>query len=97
MVMMIAMTIASRGRSMKTEEIIERGPWPGARAPGSALRAPAGPGCTSLAGTDALHAIHDHMLALVKSGQRPAATVGVDWPSLIRRCCTLLSASTVKT
>ena len=96
-VMTIAMTIASRGRAMKTAEIIG---WLVplsclARSAGfGVIGGLAGPGETTMPGRARCTPSTMTMAPSVKP-LRTDAVVGVDWPSWMRACCTLFCASTV--
>ena len=85
---------------MKTAEIIAASRLRARRAaaePGApaAPALAAGAGDTSWPGPDALDAVDDDVLALGEAARsRPQRRRGVDWPSLTRRCCALLSAPT---
>ena len=60
------MTIASRGRSTKTAEIIRLSVPPAAPRPAAGV---AGPGDDLDAGTHALDAVGDHHLAFLQAGR----------------------------
>ena len=94
-VMTMAMTTASRGRSIKTAEIMAYLPA-GAAAPLPAAPgggAPAGAGLTTTPGRTRWM---PSAITCSPSASPPVTTASeaVDWPSSMRRCCALFSAST---